>query len=318
MHVISVINYKGGVGKTTITANLGAELARRGRRVLLIDIDPQASLTFSFIPPEEWVRNYAESKTLRNWFQSFQDNQPINLRDIIFTPKKVAKRLKEQGSEGQLDLISSHLDLINIDLELATKLGGANIKEFSKNFLKIYGALSKGIQQLDSEDYDFVLIDCPPNFNIVTKAAIAASSHLLIPATPDYLSINGIFYLTKRHTGFINDYNNYIIPEKNESYSLISPSILGVIFNGIKIYKGNPIAILKEYMEKIKRLKYPVFESYLRYDKSILSDASAYGVPVILGNYGSKIHTDIINEMKIFVNEFENKIGVLPLVSANH
>jgi len=56
MHVISVINYKGGVGKTTITANLGAELARRGRRVLLIDIDPQASLTFSFIPPEEWVK----------------------------------------------------------------------------------------------------------------------------------------------------------------------------------------------------------------------------------------------------------------------
>ena len=63
MKVVSVINYKGGVGKTTTTANLAAELAWRGKDVLIIDLDPQASLTFSFIKPEEWQDKYGRSPT---------------------------------------------------------------------------------------------------------------------------------------------------------------------------------------------------------------------------------------------------------------
>src|SRR6266511_3069898 len=63
--VVSVINYKGGVGKTTLTANLGADLAARGRRVLLIDLDPQASLTFSFFRVPEWETQLAVRRTAR-------------------------------------------------------------------------------------------------------------------------------------------------------------------------------------------------------------------------------------------------------------
>src|SRR5205814_5729609 len=69
--VVSIINYKGGVGKTTLTANIGAELARRGRRVLLVDLDPQASLSFSFYRPVEWVEQLAESRTVLQWFASY-------------------------------------------------------------------------------------------------------------------------------------------------------------------------------------------------------------------------------------------------------
>jgi len=58
MPIVSVISYKGGVGKTTTTANLAAELAWRGHKVLLLDLDPQASLTFSFIRPDEWQDNF--------------------------------------------------------------------------------------------------------------------------------------------------------------------------------------------------------------------------------------------------------------------
>ena len=58
MKIVSVINYKGGVGKTSLTANMGAELAWRRKRVLLIDLDAQASLTFSFIKPDEWSNKY--------------------------------------------------------------------------------------------------------------------------------------------------------------------------------------------------------------------------------------------------------------------
>src|SRR4051812_45217991 len=68
MHVVSVINYKGGVGKTSVTANLAAELAWRGLNVLLLDLDPQASLTFSFIRPEHWTEHFADSQTIKSWF----------------------------------------------------------------------------------------------------------------------------------------------------------------------------------------------------------------------------------------------------------
>ena len=76
MQIIAVINYKGGVGKTTTTANLAAELAWRGHRILLLDLDPQASLTFSFIRPDEWENNFSKDKTIKAWFESFSAGNP--------------------------------------------------------------------------------------------------------------------------------------------------------------------------------------------------------------------------------------------------
>jgi chromosome partitioning protein len=78
MRVTSIINYKGGVGKTTLTANLGAELAWRGAKVLLIDLDPQASLTFSFVRPEDWKADLADTSTIKQWFDSFTEGRPLN------------------------------------------------------------------------------------------------------------------------------------------------------------------------------------------------------------------------------------------------
>ena len=73
MKVVSVINYKGGVGKTSLTTNLGAELAWRGKKVLLLDLDAQASLTFSFISPDDWRDNYENEGTIKSWFESFEN-----------------------------------------------------------------------------------------------------------------------------------------------------------------------------------------------------------------------------------------------------
>ena len=88
-------------------------------------------------------------------------------------------------------MICSHLGLINVDLELATKLGGASLAEAKKNFIAIHRRLAGGLSALAKEKYDVVLIDCPPNFNIVTKTAIIASDYILVPARPDYLSTLG-------------------------------------------------------------------------------------------------------------------------------
>ena len=69
MKVVSIINYKGGVGKTTITSNLAAGLATKGYKVLAIDLDPQSNLTFSFVGIDDWKEKYSEKKTIRNWFK---------------------------------------------------------------------------------------------------------------------------------------------------------------------------------------------------------------------------------------------------------
>lgn len=181
MYIVSVINYKGGVGKTTTVANLGADLARRGCNVLLIDLDPQTSLTFSFIKPDDWKRELSSSKTIKNWFDAFRKGIPLSLSDLIFTPGL--------GTKGRLDLIASHLGLINVDLELATKLGGATLTQAKENYISVHRRLAEGLGQIDPDEYHLVLIDCPPNFNVVTKTAIVASDYVLIPAKPDYLSI---------------------------------------------------------------------------------------------------------------------------------
>ena len=77
MRVVSVINYKGGVGKTSLTANLAAELAWRGKKVLLLDLDAQASLTFSLIAPDDWKDNYADRLTIKSWFDSFESKTTL-------------------------------------------------------------------------------------------------------------------------------------------------------------------------------------------------------------------------------------------------
>src|SRR5262245_12036800 len=134
MKIVSVINYKGGVGKTSLTANLAAELALKDLRVLMIDLDAQASLTFSFIPPDAWEKDFAADKTIKSWFESFDSGTPKSLSSLIYTPSKVKSYL---NGHGQLDLIFSHLGLINVDLELATKLGGASIAQAKKNFISV-------------------------------------------------------------------------------------------------------------------------------------------------------------------------------------
>lgn len=307
MYIVSVINYKGGVGKTTTTANLAAELSWRDYKVLMIDLDPQASLTFSFIKPEEWKNTFSTSKTIKYWFDSFSDGSPANLNDLIFSPKNVSAKLE---GNGKLDLIPSHLGLINVDLELATELGGASLKQSKKNFLKVHNRLANGLQQIGDEEYDLILIDCPPNFNVVTKTAIVASDNILIPAKPDYLSTLGIDYLKRSLDQLVSDFNEYVDVADGQSNDEIDPEILGVVFTMIQIRSGKPISALRPYINQTKRLGVPVFDEYIRENKTIFSDAPQYGVPVVLNNYPAGTYADVVKEIEKFVTEFIDKSGI--------
>ena len=157
MKTIALANQKGGVGKTTSTINLAYALQALGRSVLMIDIDPQASLTtYAGYDPRELE---AAGKTLSH---------------VLLGEKQLADILLDR--EGEPTLIASSIHLSKADAELVA-FGAGVLREQLRH------------AQLP---HDFVLIDCPPTLSILTVNALAAADEVLVPVKTDFLSIMGI------------------------------------------------------------------------------------------------------------------------------
>ena len=160
--IMAVANQKGGVGKTTTTENLGVGLTRKGNKVLVIDADPQASLTISL--------GYGRP-----------DEIPITLSDLL------SKTIQgEEVSEGEGILhLKEGVDLIPSNITLAgTELSLVNVNS-RENVLKQY------LENMKSH-YDFILIDCMPSLGMLTVNALAAADQVIIPVQATYLSAKGL------------------------------------------------------------------------------------------------------------------------------
>ncbi len=310
MKIVSVINYKGGVGKTTVVANIAAELAWRGERVLLIDLDPQASLTFSLISVDSWAKNYSNDKTIRNWYDAYIDqDQNLELSSLIVNPPTINKILSESSNGGGVDLICSHLSLINIDLELAARLSAGTMRQAQINFLRLHSRLLDGLETPSIQgNYGYVIIDCPPNFNIVTKTAIVASDRILIPAIPDYLSTLGIDELKRHIDELAKNFNDYTKGSGALTYGRIAPSIIGVIPTMVRVYGGQPIKAQYTFIERIRRANVPVFDTFVRRIDTPYGPAPQYGVPVVLGSIASGRRTIAEEEMEELTTEFLKRV----------
>lgn len=310
MKIVSVINYKGGVGKTTVVANIAAELAWRGEKVLLIDLDPQASLTFSFIDVDVWRYNYANRKTIRNWYDAYVDeDRNLELNSLIVSPATVNDVVSESESGGVVELICSHLSLINIDLELAARLSAGTRRQSRNNFLRLHARLLDGLKlPAIQEKYDYVLIDCPPNFNIVTKTAIVASDRVLVPAIPDYLSTLGIEELRRHINELVKEFNDEAAVAGTLEYAPIAPSIMGVIPTMVRVYGGAPIRAQADYIERIQRTALPVFNQFIRRGDTPYGPAPEYGVPVVLRSISGGSYTVAEKELTELTNEFLNRV----------
>ncbi len=307
MKVVSVINYKGGVGKTSLTFNLAGQLAWLGKKVLLIDLDAQASLTFSLITPDDWSKSFADNKTIKSWFEAFDTGTPIPLDSLVYQPRRIKNIL---GSRGSISVIFSHLGLINVDLELATKLGGANLVQTKRNFISVHKRLADGLSSV-KEEYDIVLIDCPPNFNIVTKTAIIASDYIMVPAKPDYLSTLGIDYLMRSVNELIGDYNEYASLDKGAHADTIDPKILGVVFTMIQEYGNQPIGSQRPYMAQMRsRPELGVFAAYIKRNDTLFADSPESGVPVVLNGYSNGSHQSVVDGLEAVTSEFRAALGI--------
>ena len=162
--VVSIVNHKGGCLKTTVTANLGAALARAGKRVLVLDLDAQQNLTQSLVGPVELVDG---TFTL---YDAFLDE--ASLDDLITkTPQ-----------EG-LDLVPCAEDFVGADLSLVSAVGREHVL---RTCLARTNALA---------NYDFVLADCPPSISLVVVNALAASQWFLVPCSAEFLPMVGLTLL---------------------------------------------------------------------------------------------------------------------------
>ena len=156
MRSIAVMNQKGGVGKTTTSVNLAAALARRGKRVLLIDMDPQAHATLHL-----GVEISADTRSIYD----------------VMTDDDTLEAVKRKAAEN-LWIVPSHLDLAGAEVELAGAVG----RDF----------ILRDKLPADPQMYDYLIIDCPPSLGVLTINALTAVREIIIPLQPHFLALHGL------------------------------------------------------------------------------------------------------------------------------
>ncbi len=308
MRVVSVINYKGGVGKTTLTANLGAELACRGKRVLLIDLDPQASLTFSFLLPDDWDARFGSDRTIRNWFDPELTGRPLGFGDLIVWPERVNGAAPVREARGTIGLICSHLLLIDTDLELGSRLRGDTPQQSARNFLAVHARLEEGLASLSPDSFDLVLIDCPPSLNLITRTAIVASDFLLVPARPDRLSTLGITYLLKQAESLTAGYNRRLA-ETGLREPPIAPRPLGVVFMMVEEHAKRPVIVQANAMQAVRMEGWPVFDAYVKHSATVFHQDADAGLPVVLGAFSQASWRAVVESLEEVATEFLQRAG---------
>ena len=175
--IYSIINQKGGVGKTTTTINLGTAMAACGANVLIIDMDPQGNLSTGM--------GVEKVKREKGVYNILIDNLSIN--DAVI-----------KTEIPNLNLIPSNDDLLGIDIELSNE---------SDRVMR----LKKALEDLNS--YDYILLDCPPSLSLLTLNALVASTGALVPLQAEFYALEGLSQLLKTIEDIKNSVNHNLMLE---------------------------------------------------------------------------------------------------------
>ncbi|MGR3221287.1 MAG: ParA family protein [Candidatus Anammoxibacter sp.] len=335
--VVSFINYKGGVGKTTTTYHIGCALSLyHNKKVLLVDVDPQTNLTFLCVVPERWEVFKSEEGTTARLFEHYlrdsfekQPSENIIWKSPIelFSDGKMAKDVVRS-----LDLIPSDIDLLGIDMDLAAKVWRKIESGILQEQLFVLKRTLKKVKEafgLDTsndirdalfyvdqrrilrdfinrirDNYDYVLIDCPPNLYLVTQNALASSDFYVITAIPDHMSTIGINILMKKIKELNDTMHNKCDLAGSEIRDIIHK---GILFTMVRTFGQGVVNTHKDKMNDLRKdYSDKCFENYISWGAGY-TEAAAQAVPVfLLKDDNSK---RVAEQYKLVTEEFLNKVG---------
>ena len=218
-YVIATANMKGGVGKTTLSVNIATCLAKNhGKKVLVLDLDTQISATLSLMSPVDFAKLRKQRKTFRYLIDQIinpQKKHKYSIEDII-----QASVCKLNG----LDLLPGDIDLYDEFVvsemlhQQAVTIGEQDFETIWNRFERVM--LGKVLEPV-REKYDFIILDCAPGYNLLTRSALATSDFYILPAKPEPLSVVGIQLLERRIAR---------LKESHEPEEEINVKMLGIVF----------------------------------------------------------------------------------------
>ena len=288
-YVIATANMKGGVGKTTITVNMATCLAKNhGKKVLVLDLDSQISATLSLMSPLDFTKRRKQKKTLRY------------LLDQLINPRPEAKFTIYDIIQPQvcnlpgLNLLPGDIDLYD-EFVVSEMLHNQSISLGEQDFETIWNrferVLIRDILKPVRDQYDFILLDCAPGYNLMTRSALATSDFYILPARPEPLSVVGIQLLERRISQ---------LKEGHEQEAKIDIKMLGIVFsmsnvnllNG-RYYKQVMHRVVEDFgVDKICKAQIPI-------DVNVAKAVDSF-MPVSLLNpntAGSKAFTQLTQEL---------------------
>jgi chromosome partitioning protein len=263
---IAFINYKGGVGKTSLLVNIGACLVKAGKRVLICDFDTQSNASIWLLRLERWNKINAEGVGA---IYSIFENGTGRVRDLIV--KDVVQGKTGESLLPGLDLVPTTFNLVDLENEYNGDPKRPHYLVFAEQLAEV------------EDDYDFILFDCPPNILRASQCGIFAAQEIYVPSNPDALSLIGFTLLVEKLGKF------HQLSASFRTASMGAPArVEGIIFNSIKT--GVDIEVPKMRMQ-LRLNQYraarrvgsnaKIFATQVR-DAMVVRRAVTLGLPVVL------------------------------------
>ena len=281
------MNYKGGVGKTSLIVNLAACLAKAGQRVLLFDFDTQSNASIWLLRLERW--NKINNTDIGAVFSIFQPGT-AKLKDIVV--KDVVEGKNGEKLLPGLDLVPTTFNLVDLE------------SEFEGDPRKPpYLLFNEQLRELESS-YDFILFDCPPNILRASQCGVFSANEIYVPANPDALSLIGFTLLVEKLHKFQQLSASFRVAQMGPP-----AAVQGIVFNSIKT--GVDIEVPKMRMQlRMNQYKAQrrvastakLFETQVR-DATIVRRAVALGLPVVLVGQETEESDNVLNDYRRLARE---------------